>query len=197
MVPLSRKKSAMCTAPEFSPVNSSTSSVQESSDWVKRRMYRLEKFMRVSYDGFKQEVSDLFSAIESSRKHYKGTSGYFKKGRGSGVKGVTELLNLSCSVNYDPKRNPYKHQIFLVLWQGFYSIMNLKIIKLNVRELNDAGKRLNIGKFLKTWKPDTVCLQETKMKQISVGLVRGGEDLSPHGLLFLPQEPRGLSFKVG
>jgi hypothetical protein len=28
------------------------------------------------------------------------------KKRGSGVKGVKELLNLSCSMNYDSKRNP-------------------------------------------------------------------------------------------
>ena len=71
-VPSSRKKSALCATPKFFPINSSTSSVYhlESSDLVKRRMYRLEKFLGVSYEGFEEKASDLFSAIESSQKGY-------------------------------------------------------------------------------------------------------------------------------
>jgi hypothetical protein len=33
-------------------------------------MYRLEKFLGVSYEGFEEEASDFFSAIESSQKGY-------------------------------------------------------------------------------------------------------------------------------
>jgi hypothetical protein len=51
--------------------------------------------------------------------------------------------------------------------------MNLKIISWNVWGLNDAGKRLRICDLLKSWKPSIVCLQETKMEHIPVGLVRG------------------------
>lgn len=51
--------------------------------------------------------------------------------------------------------------------------MNLKIISWNVRGINDAGKRLRISNLLKSWKPNIICLQETKMEHISFGLVRG------------------------
>jgi hypothetical protein len=121
VAPSSRKKKPCVLLPSF-PVNSSTSRVQhlESSDRVKRLMYRIDKFLGVSHEGFEHEISDLFSAIESSRKGYKGTSGSFKKERGRGVKVVRELLNLSCSMNYDSKRNPSKPCILLVLCQAFY-----------------------------------------------------------------------------
>lgn len=66
------------------------------------------KILGFSYEGFEQEVLDLFSTIESSCKGYKGTSGSFRKEIGSGVEGVRELLNLSCSMNYDTKKNPPK-----------------------------------------------------------------------------------------
>lgn len=49
--------------------------------------------MRVSYEGFEEEASDLFAAIESRHK-------------GKGVAG--RELNLSSSMNYDSKRNPTK-----------------------------------------------------------------------------------------
>jgi hypothetical protein len=43
-----------------------------------------------------------------SRKSAKGMSGSLKKEAGSEVKGARELLNLSCSVNYDSKRTTSK-----------------------------------------------------------------------------------------
>jgi exonuclease III len=57
--------------------------------------------------------------------------------------------------------------------------MNLKIICWNVGGLNDAGKRFRVSNLLKNWKPEVVCLQETKMEKISAGIVRiCGVDLS-------------------
>jgi hypothetical protein len=43
---------------------------------------------------------------------------------------------------YLPKQFPRT-----VSWQGFYSIMNLKIISWNVRGLNDAGKGLALATY--------------------------------------------------
>jgi exonuclease III len=51
--------------------------------------------------------------------------------------------------------------------------MNLKIISWNVRGLNDAGKKLTISNLLRNWKPDLVCLQETKMEWIFASIVLG------------------------
>jgi hypothetical protein len=42
----------------------------------------------------------------------------------------------------------------------------------NVRGINDVGKRVSINNFLKSWKPDVVCLQEIKMESIIVGIIR-------------------------
>jgi hypothetical protein len=50
--------------------------------------------------------------------------------------------------------------------------VNLKIISWNVRGINDAGKRDSISNLLKSWKPNVVCLQETKTENISVGTIR-------------------------
>jgi hypothetical protein len=67
-------------------------------------MYGVEKFLGVSYEGFEQEVAVLFPAIESSCKGHNVMPGS-RKETGSRVKGVKEL-RLSCSINYDSKRNP-------------------------------------------------------------------------------------------
>lgn len=64
------KEGALCFAPMNSPLNSSTpcTSWIENSNWVKRRMYRLEKYQGISYEGFEHVVLELFSTIKSSRK---------------------------------------------------------------------------------------------------------------------------------
>lgn len=50
--------------------------------------------------------------------------------------------------------------------------MILKIISWNVRGINDGEKRLRIRNLLKGWKADVICLQETKMDQITNRVVR-------------------------
>ena len=50
--------------------------------------------------------------------------------------------------------------------------MKLIILFWNVRGVNDESKRKVIKAYLKTQKVDVVCLQETKLKSISRGLLR-------------------------
>ena len=50
--------------------------------------------------------------------------------------------------------------------------MNLNIISWNVRGLNDGAKRTRVRILLHLWKADVVCLQETKLKAVTQGLVR-------------------------
>ncbi|KAB8885425.1 hypothetical protein FH972_026793 [Carpinus fangiana] len=61
VVPYSCKEDAVCSAPGFPSFNSSTprDGKFKCSNWVKRRMYGLDKFLGVSYEGFEQEVSVL------------------------------------------------------------------------------------------------------------------------------------------
>ena len=50
--------------------------------------------------------------------------------------------------------------------------MNLKILSWNVRGLNDKKKRLLIRNFLRSWRADIVCFQETKLEWVTRGIVR-------------------------
>ena len=66
--------------------------------------------------------------------------------------------------------------------------MNLKIISWNVRGLNDKEKRLKIRNFLRSWKADIVCLQETKLEWVTRGLVRSIWSCPFIDLLYLDSE---------
>ena len=46
--------------------------------------------------------------------------------------------------------------------------MKLKILSWNVREVNDVNKRKVIKALIKSQKVDVVCLQETKMQDMSI-----------------------------
>jgi exonuclease III len=50
--------------------------------------------------------------------------------------------------------------------------MSVQILSWNVRGLHDPGKRLRIKHMLKIWRPDIICLQETKLELISTAIVR-------------------------
>ena len=50
--------------------------------------------------------------------------------------------------------------------------MKIKILSWNVRGANDAAKRKVINAFIKMQRGDVVCLQETKFKEVSSGLIK-------------------------
>ncbi|XP_030970526.1 uncharacterized protein LOC115990899 [Quercus lobata] len=50
--------------------------------------------------------------------------------------------------------------------------MNVKIISWNVRGLNEQDKRLWVRNLIRSWRPDIVCLQETKMELITRVVIR-------------------------
>ena len=50
--------------------------------------------------------------------------------------------------------------------------MKIKILSWNVRGANDVNKRKVIKAFIKMQRVDVVCLQETKFKEVSTGLIR-------------------------
>ena len=53
--------------------------------------------------------------------------------------------------------------------------MKIRILSWNVREANDSDKRKVIKSVIKSNKVDVVCLQETKIKEKSMELVRSLE----------------------
>ena len=50
--------------------------------------------------------------------------------------------------------------------------MKIKILSWNVQRVNDRNKRSLIKALISSKKVDLVCLQETKMSQMSLGVVR-------------------------
>ena len=50
--------------------------------------------------------------------------------------------------------------------------MKIKILSWNVRGANDPDKRNVIKNFLRRYRADVVCLQETKIQEMSIELVR-------------------------
>ena len=49
---------------------------------------------------------------------------------------------------------------------GLLYFMKLKIVSWNVRGLNDPKKRGILRNWLRKWKVDVVCLQETKLDKV-------------------------------
>jgi hypothetical protein len=64
--------------------------------------------------------------------------------------------------------------------------MKLKIISWNVRGLNNPQKRESVRYWLRSWKCDVVCLQETKLAEVDLQVVRSLWDNSFIGWEFLP-----------
>ena len=50
--------------------------------------------------------------------------------------------------------------------------MKIRILSWNLREANDRDKRKIIKSVIKSQIVDVVCLQETKIKEMTTGLVR-------------------------
>jgi hypothetical protein len=55
---------------------------------------------------------------------------------------------------------------------GILFFMKLRLLSWNVRGLNNSQKRESIKFWLRTWKCDVVCLQETKLAGVDLQLVR-------------------------
>jgi hypothetical protein len=80
-------------------------------------------------------------------------------------RGNCELKRLICLGNYDVKGGQSLRVIGKEGWEMF--IMKPNIISWNVRGLNDYEKRTRIIGFLREWKANILCLQETKMEIIT------------------------------
>lgn len=48
--------------------------------------------------------------------------------------------------------------------------MKLKILSWNVKGANDSNERMVLKSLIKAWKVDLVCIQDTKIQDISLGL---------------------------
>lgn len=141
----------------------------EVSKWVLKRISGFSKFLGVSYDGFEERTMQLFLDIEE--KWRKGAMSDSKKSGRKNRKGVRELKRLHCSANYDGWKEVGEsgcEGVGLI----FYLLMKIKILNWNVRGLNVKEKRVVVKSLLKGWKADVVCLQETKLNEMSMMIVK-------------------------
>ena len=60
----------------------------------------------------------------------------------------------------------------MLIWVLFFFYVKLRVISWNVRGLNNPKKREFVKYWLKNWKCDTVCLQETNLVEVDLQLVR-------------------------
>ena len=74
-----------------------------------------------------------------------------------------ELKKLECTINYKGQWNEKRTA---------KNPMKLKIMSWNVRGVNNRDKRKVLKAFIRSKKVDIVCLQETKIQNMSVGIVR-------------------------
>ena len=55
---------------------------------------------------------------------------------------------------------------------GDLLFMSIRILSWNVRGINNPQKMSVIKNLLRDWKCDVVCLQETKLSSIDLGVIR-------------------------
>jgi hypothetical protein len=67
------------------------------------------------------------------------------------------------------------------------AIQNFKLMSWNLRGINNPAKQEDVRQVIAAYRPNLVCLQETKMQSINVATVRStlGADLE-NNFLFLP-----------
>lgn len=73
------------------------------------------------------------------------------------MKGRFEAKRLVCLVNYDRGRKKPGEEMPIIFK------MKVIIIGLDIRGLNDNGKRNTIKSLIRKWKADILCLKETKI----------------------------------
>ena len=75
--------------------------VQEQSEWVQQHMTEFSKLMGVAIEGFESEALRLFEAIERRWRQNGGTGDVGQETTQKTRKGLRELRNLACSINYE------------------------------------------------------------------------------------------------
>ncbi|XP_022862145.1 uncharacterized protein LOC111382408 [Olea europaea var. sylvestris] len=108
----------------------------------------------VSCNRYEDRLLQLFEDLEASRGQGMGTPGGKTRS-----KSIRELKRLECPINYDIKGGKSSFK------------MISKIISWNVRGLNEPGTRLGVRNLLRKWRADLVCLQETKVEDVSRDIV--------------------------
>ena len=125
--------------------------------WEDRCLIKFSEFLGVTTAGFEEEILELLRKMDV-RQH-----GDKRKGNPAETRCERELRKLECTINYNGK-GQIRGRRDKVLAKVE---MKLKLFSWNVREANNLNKRNVIRNFIRSQRMDLVCLQETKLQNLS------------------------------
>ncbi|RVX00292.1 hypothetical protein CK203_024581 [Vitis vinifera] len=140
------------------------------SPWVNKKFLGFCKKVGVSIEGFEEDILRILKEIENKRGVIR-KSNDSKRGTVSASRKERELKKLVSTINYDGLAGREAEEGEL---EGklHWFLMKLKIMSWNVRGLHDPDRRMVIKSMVRKYKPDLVCFQETKMKEMFDRIVR-------------------------
>ena len=139
--------------------------VEENASCEESCLARFSKFLGFSIAGHEEEILGFMKRFNAGRQKGNG------KGGDKPTKFNREMKKLVWNVTDMGRKKdgaPGKGA------RAFLSrlLMKIKILSWNVRGANDVAKRKVIKAFIRMQRVDVVCMQETKFKEVSSGLIR-------------------------
>ena len=129
--------------------------------WEDSCLIKFSEFLGFSTVGFESEILGLLSKIVARQNQA------VNKGASSMSRCERELKKLVCTINYEG-RSQFKGENK----EKGSLMMTVKIISWNVRGVNDPDRRKIIRNFIRNQKVDLVCLQETKIQEMTMVMAR-------------------------
>ena len=126
--------------------------------WEDSCLIKFSEFLGVTTAGFEEEILELLRKMDV-RQH-----GDKRKGDPAETRCERELRKLECTINFNGKGQIRggRDGEFLAKVE-----MKLKLFSWNVRGANNLNKRNVIRNFIRSQRVDLVCLQETKLQNLS------------------------------
>ena len=128
------------------------------NNWEDSCLIKFSKFLGVPTVGFEEEILELLRKMVSQQQRDK------RKGYPTESRCERELRKLECTINYSGKgqnRGGRDGEFFAKVK------MKLKLFSWNVRGVNNPDKRNVVRHFIRSQRVDLICLQETKIQEMS------------------------------
>ena len=132
--------------------------------WDKSKFDEFSRLLGFSTKGMEKTILKFFQNIWSKREKILDKESLEK------TRSVRELKRLECSINYKGAAVLVSKHSMRGQKRGLSMI--LKLVSRNVSGANDSSKRKIVKALLRSQRLDLFCLQETKMRSMSKGIVK-------------------------
>ena len=129
-------------------------------NWEDNFLIKFSEFLGIPTVGYDEEILELLRKMVSQQPGNK------RKGHSTESRIERELRKLECTINYSGKGQNKGGRD-----RGNF-LLKLKLISWNVRGANNPDKRNIIRNFIRSQRVDLVCLQETKIQEMSAADAR-------------------------